>query len=74
MNLKERELLTIDEAAEYMRLAKQTLYDYVHKKRVPYYKAGKKLLFRVTELDKWLIYGGNAAACERVIKEREWIQ
>ncbi len=71
MTLKEKELLTIDEAAEYTRLAKQTLYDYVHKKRIPCHKAGKKLLFRVTELDKWLIYGGDAAAALRVIGERK---
>ena len=70
MTFAEKELLTIDEAAEFTRLAKQTLYDYTHRRKVPFLKAGKRLLFRKTELDAWLNAGGNTEAMEKVIKER----
>lgn len=71
MDLKEKELLTSDEAAGYTRLAKQTLYDYVHMRRIPYYKIGKKLVFRVSELEKWILYGGDKAAAVKVTGERK---
>ena len=71
MTLTEKELLTSKEAAEYTRLAHQTVYDYTHKKRIPHQKIGKKLLFRVSELDKWLLYGGDEAASIKVTNERE---
>ena len=64
------QLMDVSEAVTYTRLAKQTLYDYVHKRRIPYLKAGKRLLFSATELGKWLQYGGNRKASERVVKER----
>jgi excisionase family DNA binding protein len=70
MTFAERELLTIDEAAEFTRLAKQTLYDYIHRRKVPYLKAGKRVLFRKSELDVWLNTGGNTEAAERIVKER----
>ena len=71
MTFAEKELLTIDEAADFTRLAKQTLYDYVHRRKVPFLKAGKRVLFRKSELDTWLNAGGNTEAAERIIKERE---
>ena len=67
----EKELLTIDETAEFTRLAKQTLYDYVHRRKVPFLKAGKRVLFRKSELDAWLNTGGNTEAAERIVKERD---
>ena len=63
-------LMNVNETAAYIKLAKQTIYDYVHKRHIPYFKAGKKLLFSVAEMRKWLSYGGNRKASERVIKER----
>lgn len=58
------------EAAEYLRLAVQTVYDYKSKERIPYIKAGGKLLFCSSELDKWLSYGGDYNAAQRVMQER----
>ncbi len=71
MELKEKELLILEEAAEYTRLAKQTIYDYVHKDKIPHLKIGKKLVFRVTELDKWIDCGGDHEAAKKVKNERK---
>lgn len=70
MLLREKELVDVIEASEYTRLAKQTLYDYVHKGKIPHLKIGKKLVFRITELDKWINYGGDYEAASKVKIER----
>lgn len=65
-----KEFMNVDEAAAYVTLARQTMYDYVHRKQIPYLKIGKKLVFRSYELSQWLSYGGTRKAAEKVIKER----
>lgn len=50
-------LLTVPEAAEYLRLARQTLYNMVNRGEIPYLKAGRSLRFRKSDLDRWLSTG-----------------
>lgn len=47
-------LMTIDEAAKYLRRPKKTLYLYTSQRQIPFIKNGRSLQFRKTELDKWL--------------------
>ena len=54
------ELLSIDEASEFLRLAKPTLYSKVSKNELPYMKLGKRgkrLYFSKTELMEYLKKG-----------------
>ena len=51
------ELLSITQAAEYLNLAKQTLYGFTSKGDIPYLKKGKKLYFKKAELTKWVTDG-----------------
>lgn len=51
------QLLSIDEAAEFLRLAKPTLYSKVSKNELPYMKRGKRLYFSRTELMDYLKKG-----------------
>jgi len=51
------ELLSITQAAEYLNLAKQTLYGFTSKGEIPYLKKGKKLYFKKSELTKWVNEG-----------------
>lgn len=51
------ELLTIDQAAKYLNLAKQTLYGFTSKGDIPYLKRAKKLYFKKTELNNWITEG-----------------
>jgi excisionase family DNA binding protein len=46
-------LLTPDEAAKYLGIAKVTLYGMKYKKKIPYRKVGKLLRFDEDDLEKW---------------------
>ncbi len=55
-------LFKIQEAAQYLRVARQTLYNLVNRKEIPFLKAGGSLRFRKSELDKWLLDGAGRSA------------
>jgi predicted DNA-binding transcriptional regulator AlpA len=48
------EYLDLSEASRFTKLAKQTLYGYVSKRRVPFQKIGSKLIFCKKDLVQWL--------------------
>ena len=52
----EPEYLTIDQLRDYLpqNPAKQTVYQWVHFKKIPYHKRGKAVLFKRTEIDQWI--------------------
>jgi len=52
----EPEYLTIDQLRDYLPQtpAKQTVYQWVHFKQIPYHKRGKTVLFKRSEIDLWL--------------------
>jgi len=45
--------LTVHEAAELLRLAPKSLYSLVSQRRIPFRKAGRRLLFLEAELVEW---------------------
>jgi len=49
-----KELLNIDEASQFIMLAKQTIYGMTSNRQIPFLKRGKKLMFRRSELQQWL--------------------
>ena len=57
-------LFSIDEAAEFLNLARQTLYGFTSKRLIPFIKRGKKLYFRKSELEKWLSEGKRKSISE----------
>jgi excisionase family DNA binding protein len=46
-------LLDVREAAEMLRVAPKTLYGLVSQRRIPFRKAGRRLLFLESELLEW---------------------
>jgi excisionase family DNA binding protein len=48
---KENKLLSINEAAKYLNLAKQTLYGFTSTRTIPFIKKGKKLYFKKSDLN-----------------------
>lgn len=53
--LAQKEVLTLDEAAQYTGMTKSSLYKLTSKKKIPHYKPnGKNCFFRRTELEDWL--------------------
>jgi excisionase family DNA binding protein len=43
----------VDEVAAMLRCQPSTIYQYVHKKQIPYRKRGRTVIFEVGEIDQW---------------------
>jgi excisionase family DNA binding protein len=65
MNATQNEWLTVQEAAAFLKLAKQTVYQKVHEKKIPCYKPENSsvLRFRKSELESWLQSGKREVLC-----------
>ena len=50
-----KEILNVNEAAELTGLARQTLYGMTSQRTVPYFKRGKRIFFKRSELEQWLL-------------------
>ena len=51
--------LTSDEAAEYLGIAKITLYTYTHKRIIPFYKSRRKIYFKLEDLENYVLNSKN---------------
>lgn len=49
-----REVLNIDEAADYLGIAPDTLYKYAAAGEIPAFKLGNRWRFRLTTINKWM--------------------
>ncbi|MEW5723488.1 MAG: helix-turn-helix domain-containing protein [Thermodesulfobacteriota bacterium] len=49
--------LTLEEAAQYFKMGKSTLYDLARKGNIPSHKMGREWRFEAEELDRWLKSG-----------------
>jgi excisionase family DNA binding protein len=54
MQRKETEFMSIDEASQFLKLKKATIYQMVFKREIPFYKSTKKLLFKKSDLIDWV--------------------
>lgn len=50
----EDQSMNISEVADYIKVAKSTIYGLTHKNTIPNYKIGKKLYFKKSEIDEWI--------------------
>ena len=57
--------LTLEEAAQYLKIGKSTLYNLARKGKVPAHKMGRVWRFDAEELDEWLKAGKLALLKER---------
>ncbi len=64
---KEKPFLTMDEASTYMGLPKNTLYQYTSKNLLPYYKTGKRVYFKIEELNDFILNKKNRYASRKEI-------
>lgn len=60
----ENTLLSLEEAATFLNLGKQTMYGYTSNRTIPFIKRGKKLYFQKDELEKWLMEGKKMTKSE----------
>ena len=49
-----KEFLTIDEVSEYLGIKKSSLYSKVERKEIPYYKVGRLVRFKKSDIDPWM--------------------
>jgi excisionase family DNA binding protein len=47
------ELLNVKEASQFLDLAVQTIYGFTSANKIPYFKKGKKLIFKRSDLENW---------------------
>jgi excisionase family DNA binding protein len=57
-------LYTVPEVAEMFGISKQTMYGWVHHKRIPYTKIGKQVRFTPENLNAFVKAGNRHAAFE----------
>ena len=50
----EARLLTVNEAADYLRVSASYLYKLAEGRHLDYYRVGRRLLFAPADLDAWL--------------------
>ena len=48
------EIMNINQAAEYIGIAKSTMYKFTSCRMIPHFKQGKKIYFKKSELDEWI--------------------
>ena len=68
MSERKSDLLTIDEAAAYLRTPKATLYGWVRTGKLASYKLGTHLLFKQSDLDAFMESRRRPAMGERKFK------
>ena len=61
---QEKDLLTIDEAAEFLSLTKPTLYSKVSRRELPFMKRGKRLYFSREKLMEYVKEGSQKTNAE----------
>ncbi len=49
-----REIMDVQQAAEYLGLSEYTLREWVRKRKIPHLKVNGSLRFRKSKLDRWL--------------------
>ena len=63
MNMEDR-WLSVDEVADYLGVAKDTIYNWVTSKGMPGHKVGRFWKFKKDDVDAWVRAGGAAAGSD----------
>ncbi len=61
-------IMGLEECASYLNISRNTIYHWVSTNRIPFYRLGKKLLFRVSEVNEWALQHQNKVKSEEEIK------
>ncbi len=60
----EPDIIDLNGVVGYLGLKRSTLYTMTSRKEIPYYKVGRKLLFKKSELDRWVKEGKRKTSRE----------
>jgi excisionase family DNA binding protein len=67
-------LMGIDELSEYLKLAKPTIYQKTGSREMPSIKIGKRLYFKKSDIDNWLIQGRRKSNFEIQEEAAEFVR
>lgn len=51
---EEEEIMNVEQVSNLIGLSKATIYGLTHKRKLPYYKARKRLYFKKSEIVNWM--------------------
>lgn len=71
---QDNQLLSITEAAEFLKVTVPALYTKVSRQQIPVSKPGKRLYFNKTELKKWILASRKKTLAELKIEAEEHIK
>ncbi len=57
-------ILSVDQAAQFVNLAKATIYELTSKRQIPFFKKGKRLYFSKQDLHAWILEGKKKTIAE----------
>lgn len=61
-------IMGLDECSAYLKISRNTIYHWTSTHRIPFYRLGKKLLFRVSEIQDWAFQHQHKVKSEEEIK------
>jgi len=53
-------LWTVTDLAQFLRVSDKTIYDWVHKRVIPFHKANRLVRFKPAEIERWLSSKGES--------------
>ncbi|WP_409302329.1 helix-turn-helix domain-containing protein [Peribacillus sp. SCS-155] len=56
--------LSVNEAALYIGVSTDLIYELVRKKKIPHFRVGQRILFRKASVDTWIVE--QEAACSQM--------
>ena len=59
------ELMTVETAADYLRMSRSSIYQLTSRFEIPFMKKGKRLYFKKEELRQWIEEGSNKPASKQ---------
>jgi excisionase family DNA binding protein len=52
-----KEVMNVEEVAQYLDVAKSTIYKLTSTREIPHFKKGKRIYFRTNEINEWMAKG-----------------
>ena len=68
--LPQDDLMTVEIAAEYLRMSRSSIYQLTSRHELPFMKRGKRLYFKKEELRQWIEEGSNKPSLKQEKQER----
>ena len=66
----EKRWLSVEEAAAYLGISRETVYKWIERKRMPAHKVGRLWKFQAEEIDAWVRQGKAAPEKTRPAAEQ----